>query len=78
MLNLLGAVLPRQGQLQPAVQVFDQIIRLKPDDAQAYSNRGNALQELGQLEATVDSDDRAIELKPDFAEAYRSNRCPSE
>ena len=30
-LNLLGAVLAGQGQLQQAVQVFDKIIQLKPD-----------------------------------------------
>ena len=60
------------------VKVFDQVIQLKPNYAEIYSNRGVVLKELGQLEATVDSYDRAIELKPDFAEAYSSNRCPSE
>ena len=34
-LNVLGAVLAGQGQLQQAVQVFDKIIQLKPDDAEA-------------------------------------------
>ena len=38
-LNVLGAVLQKQGQLPQAVQVFDKMIRLKPDDAVAYSNR---------------------------------------
>ena len=69
-LNVLGAALQRQGQLLPVVQVFDQMIQLKPN--LAY-NRGVALKKLGQLEATMDSYNQAIQLKPDFTEAY-SNR----
>ena len=41
-LNLLGAALAGQGQLQQAVQVFDKIIQLQPDDDQAHSHSGNA------------------------------------
>ena len=55
-----------------AVANYDQAIELKPDYAQAYSNRGNTLVELGQLEEAVVSD-RAIELKPDCAEAYSNH-----
>ena len=66
-----------QGKLKEAVQAFDKAIQLKPDSAEAYSNRGNALKELGQVEHAVASYDdavasydKAIQLKPDFAEAY--------
>ena len=54
-LNIFGAVLAGQGQLQLAVQVFDKVIQLKPNLAQAYSNRGNALTDLGQLKEAVNS-----------------------
>lgn len=43
---------------------------LKPDYAQAYNNRGSALQELKQLEAALASYDKAIALAPDYAQAY--------
>ena len=69
-LNVLGAVLAGQDQLPQAIQVFDQIIQLKPDYVEAYNNRSNALKDLGQLEAAVDSYNRAIELQPDYAEAH--------
>ena len=52
------------------MQVFDKMIRLKPDDAVAYSNRGIALKDLGQLESAVDSYSRAIQLQPNYAQAY--------
>jgi tetratricopeptide (TPR) repeat protein len=76
-INLLGTALQVQGKLKEAVQAFDKAIQLKPDSAEAYSNRGNALKELGQVEHAVASYDdavasydQAIQLKPDFAEAY--------
>jgi len=43
---------------------------LRPDYAEAYSNRGNVLKELKELEPAVASYMKAIELKPDYADAY--------
>jgi predicted O-linked N-acetylglucosamine transferase (SPINDLY family) len=43
---------------------------LLPDDAEAHTNLGNALQALGQLDAAVVSCRRALEIKPDLAEAH--------
>ena len=44
------------------MQVFDKVVQLEPDYAEAYSNRGNALRDLGKLEAAVESYDQAIEF----------------
>ena len=74
-LNVFGAVLAEQSRLQEAVQVFDKMIQLKPDLAEAYINRGVALKKLGQLEAAVTSYDKAIELKPDLADPYSTWQC---
>jgi predicted O-linked N-acetylglucosamine transferase (SPINDLY family) len=57
-------------QLDAAVASFDKAIALKPDYAEAYSNRGNALLALKQLDAAVVSFNKAIALKPGYAEAY--------
>ncbi|MBM3302583.1 MAG: glycosyltransferase family protein, partial [Deltaproteobacteria bacterium] len=45
-------------------------IELKPDYAEAWSNRGNALNDLRHHEEALASCERAIELKPDSAEAW--------
>ena len=45
---------------------------LKPDFAEAYNNRGNALRDLKRPEEALASYDRAIALKPDYAEAYNN------
>lgn len=69
-LNILGAALSGQGKLQEAVESYDKAIGIRPDFAEAYSNRGAALKALGQLDGALDSFNKAIQLKPDYAEAY--------
>jgi tetratricopeptide (TPR) repeat protein len=69
-MNLLGVTLQEQGKFQEAVQAFNKALALKPDYADAYSNRGNALSDLGQLQEAVQSYEMAVEFKPDYAEAY--------
>ena len=69
-INVLGAALQVQGKFIEAVQAFDRAIDLKPDFAEAFSNRGNALKELGQMQHAVASYDNAIQLNPDFADAW--------
>ena len=68
--NLLGSTLQSQDRFDEAVRALDEAIRLKPDFAEAYSNRGNALKGLGRFQESIGSYDKAISLKPDFAEAY--------
>ena len=46
---------------------------LRPDYAEAHSNRGNALHELKRFEDALASYERALTLRPDYAEAH-SNR----
>ena len=71
-LKILGAVLADQGHLSEAVEMFDKVIHLRPEDAEAHVNRGVVLKKLGQAEAAVTSYDRAIQLKPDLAEIHYS------
>jgi len=72
-LSVLGAVLQDLGRLEQAVKSYDKALRINPDYADAYFNRGIALQKLGQPGAAIKSYDKAIRLEPDFADAY-SNR----
>ena len=56
-----------------SISAYDKAIRLKPDLAEAYTNRGSAKHALGRYEDAIADHDEAIRLKPDLAEAY-SNR----
>ena len=55
-----------------SVLANDRAIRLKPDYARAYNNRGAAKHELGRHEDAMADYNEAIRLKPDYAEAYRN------
>jgi len=63
------------GATDPGEQIrcYTEAIRLKPDFAAAYSNRGLARRDKGDLDGALADYTEAIRLKPDFAAAY-SNR----
>ena len=63
----------RFGRHENAIADYDKAIQLKPDLADAYSNRGNAKGRLERYEDAITDFDKAIQLEPDMAEAY-SNR----
>ena len=48
---------------------YERAIELKPDYAEAWSNRGVTLNDLRRHEDALASYERAIELKPDYVEA---------
>ena len=62
------------GEKNPkdAIFAFDQAIRLKPDYAEAYNNRGVTKAALGRYDDALADHDETIRLKPDYAEAYNN------
>lgn len=52
------------------ISAYNQAIRLQPDAAESYNNRGTAKGKLGQGEDAIADYNEAIRLKPDFVEAY--------
>jgi tetratricopeptide (TPR) repeat protein len=57
------------GDNQGAIADYTEAIRLKPDYAHAYNNRGNAKSALGNFQGAIADYTEAIRLKPDFANA---------
>ncbi len=58
------------GQLERALEFFEQAIALDSSSAEAFYKRGNTLKDLGRLPAAIASYDSAILLKPNHAHAY--------
>jgi Flp pilus assembly protein TadD len=50
----------------------DQALEIKPDDHQAWYNRGIALGNLGRDEQAIASYNQALEIKPDDHQAWNN------
>jgi tetratricopeptide (TPR) repeat protein len=63
----------RDGKLanpKEALEYLDQAIRLNPELADSYTNRGVAYKYLGQYERAIEAFNQAIRLNPELADAY--------
>ena len=68
-LHLLAVVQSRLGKKNSALASYDRALQVRPNSAEALSNRGTTLKELKRFEEALASYDRALTLRPDFAEA---------
>jgi tetratricopeptide (TPR) repeat protein len=72
-IHLLALVQSLLGKKETAVASFDRALTLRPDHAEALSNRGLTLYEMRRFEVALTSFSRALNVRPDYAEAL-SNR----
>lgn len=63
--NICGAAHAGLGRLANAIDCYDRALALKPDCAEAWSNRGIALQASGRTAEALESHEKAIRIKPD-------------
>ena len=59
-----------RGEFKNAIKIYDEVIRLTPDFADAYINRGDARTNLGNFEDAIKDYDTAIHLGDDYAYVY--------
>jgi hypothetical protein len=70
--RLLGKTLRSLGRLDEALHCADQVLRRRPDDAQAHQERAFVLDELRRYEEAVVNYDQAIRLSPGHAETHHN------
>ena len=69
-LSLLALIAAQQGDFAHALVSYDRIIAIKPDFADAYSNRGASFAALNRPNEALANFDRAIGIDPDHVEAH--------
>ena len=57
---------------QDAINSYSQAINIEPNDAKAYSERGDARRGLNDFAGAIADYNRAVELEPSFADAYNN------
>ena len=60
------------GEYEESIRYYSEAIRLDPNLAYAYNNRGASYADLGQHERAIQDYDKAIELDPKYALAYNN------
>ena len=58
------------GDNKGAIECYDLALKLSPNDADTYMNKGNALSALGDNKGALKCYDLALELRPNHADTY--------
>lgn len=66
----LSIAYAKMERYEEALVICNKAIALKPDFAEAYTNRGDVLYWMGLLDDAIESCNKAISLRPDSATAY--------
>lgn len=61
-----------EGQLETAIQHYDEALQLQPDLAEVWNNRGVALTRLQRYHEAIVSYERAIQLRGHYADAWNN------
>ena len=61
-----------EAAAEQALKDYGEAIRLRPDYAEAYSNRGIVYYDKGQFDRAIQDYDQAIRLNPELPEAYNN------
>ncbi len=61
-----------KGDKQAAIDNYNQAIKINPNYAEAYNNRGNVRNDLGDKQAAIDDYNQAIKINPNDALAYNN------
>lgn len=68
----------RSGDFSAALSLWDQLLDSFPDDAAAFSNRGNVRLALGDPQGAIDDQTTSIELTPEELDPYLNRGIAEE
>jgi len=71
-------VASREGDFAAALPLWDAVIERAPQDAAAWSNRGNVRLALGDAEAAIADQSRAMQLDPDNPDPHLNRGTAEE
>ena len=62
----------RQGLYDEAIEIYDRVLSMNPENTYAWNNRGVALFSVGRSEESMECYDRSIEIDPENLDALRN------
>jgi len=67
-----GLFLSGKGRYNDAIEAFDKAIKLNPNSAAAWNNKGNALKLQNRHDEAIMAFDKSVELNPKFVDAWHN------
>jgi tetratricopeptide (TPR) repeat protein len=64
-----------ENNIQQKIEIYDEILKINRDDAEAYAYKADAVLELGESEWAINLCNKAIEVDPDYGYAYWQLAC---
>ncbi|MFK0734953.1 MAG: tetratricopeptide repeat protein, partial [Gloeotrichia echinulata HAB0833] len=58
--------------IKGAIEDYNQALKINPNDAQAYNNRGGARVNSGDFKGAIEDFNQALKINPNLAEAYKN------
>ena len=71
-LQLLAVIAVQNKNSKVAIELFDRILEVSPNQAGILNNRGLALASLNNYSLALDSYDKALSIRPDLVDAYNN------
>lgn len=71
-LILKGTILVRRGDHEPALELYERILKDYPNQSAVHMNYGHTLKSVGRLDEGIRAYRKSIELSPSAGEAYWS------
>jgi tetratricopeptide (TPR) repeat protein len=69
-LNMLGKVLMKREKPDSAIKVFDKVLRIAPDDFQAWYGKAGANLRMARWKAAVAAYNEAVRIRPDSYSSF--------
>lgn len=60
---------------EEAISSYNEALKIKPDNHEAWNKRGLALENLGRIEEAMSSYDEALKIKPNYDDAWYNKAC---
>ncbi|MCP4266657.1 MAG: tetratricopeptide repeat protein [Candidatus Brocadiaceae bacterium] len=68
----IGVYYQKQGDLVKAIDAYEKVLRVDPDNAEAHNNLGIIYKEQGELDKAVEHFQRVVSLNPGMDEAHNN------
>jgi tetratricopeptide (TPR) repeat protein len=66
----LGFALAQEGRASEAIQIYEEVLRLRPEFTEAHASLAHILQRTGKMPEAIAEYEKVVRLKPNYAEAH--------